>query len=110
MGAARVEELGVAAFTQEDLAEMEEFSHFAGKIVSGGATALGSGALVGVASYGGATMFASASTGTAISSLSGVAATNATLAWFGGGTFGGRWRRNGGRNGRSSAELSLLRF
>lgn len=30
-------------------------------------------------------MFASASTGTAIASLSGVAATNATLAWFGGG-------------------------
>lgn len=30
-------------------------------------------------------MFATASTGTAISTLSGVAATNATLAWFGGG-------------------------
>lgn len=31
-------------------------------------------------------MLATASTGTAISSLSGVAATNATLAWFGGGS------------------------
>lgn len=31
-------------------------------------------------------MFASASTGTAISTLAGAAATNATLAWFGGGS------------------------
>ena len=39
-----------------------------------------------MATYGGAIMFASASTGTAISSLAGAAATNATLAWFGGGS------------------------
>lgn len=39
----------------------------------------------------------SASTGTAIASLSGVAATNATLAWFGGGslTAGGLWMLGG---------------
>ncbi len=44
----------------------------------GGALAAGSWALVSVVG--------TASTGTAISTLSGVAATNATLAWFGGGT------------------------
>lgn len=44
----------------------------------GGSTALGAWGLV--------SLIGSASTGTAISSLSGVAATNATLAWFGGGS------------------------
>lgn len=58
----------------------------ASEIISGGASALSIGAPAGVASYGGAMMFATASTGTAIASLSGVAATNATLAWFGGGS------------------------
>lgn len=44
------------------------------------------GALTGFGMYGGVGLFASASTGTAIASLSGVAATNATLAWLGGGS------------------------
>lgn len=55
------------------------------EITQAGVASLGSGALAGVASYGGAMMFAHASTGTAIATLSGVAAKNATLAWFGGG-------------------------
>lgn len=70
----------------EELSEMKQLSLTASEIVSGGVTSLGAGALAGVASYGGAMMFATASTGTAIASLSGVAATNATLAWFGGGS------------------------
>jgi len=74
------------SLTPETLKEMETLSITAGEIVTGGLGALGTGALAGVASYGGAMMFASASTGTAIASLSGVAATNATLAWFGGGS------------------------
>lgn len=45
--------------------------------IAGGSLAVGSWALV--------TAFGSASTGAAISGLTGVAATNATLAWFGGG-------------------------
>jgi len=45
--------------------------------IVGGSTALGAWAVVSV--------LGSASTGTAIAGLSGVAATNATLAWFGGG-------------------------
>lgn len=44
------------------------------------------GALAAFGAYNGAMMLASASTGTAISSLGGAAATNATLAWFGGGS------------------------
>lgn len=55
------------------------------EITQAGFASLGSGALAGVASYGGAMMFAHASTGTAIATLSGAAAKNATLAWFGGG-------------------------
>lgn len=46
--------------------------------ITGGLTALGA--------YGTVGTFAAASTGTAISSLSGAAATNATLAWLGGGS------------------------
>ncbi len=72
--------------TKEQLSEINQLSLTAGEIVSGGIASLGAGALAGVASYGGAMMFASASTGTAIASLSGAAATNATLAWFGGGS------------------------
>lgn len=45
--------------------------------IAGGTMAVGAWSLV--------ALFGSASTGTAISGLSGIAATNATLAWFGGG-------------------------
>lgn len=45
-----------------------------------------SGAALAFGAYNGTMMLATASTGTAISSLSGVAATNATLAWLGGGS------------------------
>lgn len=44
------------------------------------------GAAVAFGAYSGTMMLATAGTGTAISALSGVAATNATLAWLGGGT------------------------
>lgn len=47
---------------------------------------LGGGAALAFGAYNGTMMLATASTGTAISSLSGVAATNATLAWLGGGS------------------------
>ena len=54
--------------------------------LGGGAGALGTGALAGLAIYGSVGLLGSASTGAAISGLSGVAATNATLAWLGGGS------------------------
>ncbi len=56
------------------------------ELVGGTTAAIGSGVLAGFGAFGGAGMLATASTGTAIGSLSGVAATNATLAWFGGGS------------------------
>lgn len=83
-GAAGMDELG--AGVEERLAEMQAVTKRVAEAVGGGALAVSSGALVGVASYGGATLLATASTGTAIASLSGVVATNATLAWFGGGS------------------------
>ena len=86
LGASEIDRLGTNTFSKAELAQMKELSDLAAEVVGGGAVAVGTGALVGMASYGGATMLATASTGTAISSLSGVAATNATLAWFGGGS------------------------
>lgn len=47
---------------------------------------MGSGAALAFGAYNGTMLLATASTGTAISSLGGVAATNATLAWLGGGS------------------------
>lgn len=85
-GGANVDDELRSSLTTEELSELKQLSLTAGEIVGGGITSLGAGALAGVASYGGAMMFASASTGTAIASLSGAAATNATLAWFGGGS------------------------
>lgn len=55
-------------------------------VVAGGLAALGTGGLAGLAAFGSVGLLGSASTGTAIASLSGVAATNATLAWLGGGS------------------------
>ena len=56
-------------------------------MLGGGAAALGSGALAGMAAYGSVGLLgAAASTGTQIAALSGAAATNATLAWLGGGS------------------------
>ena len=49
-------------------------------------TGLGSGAALAFGAYNGTMLLATASTGTAISTLSGAAATNATLAWLGGGS------------------------
>lgn len=62
-------------------ADTELMSSFAGGTVSG----LTAGAAVAFGAYGAASALATASTGTAIATLSGAAATNATLAFFGGG-------------------------
>ena len=50
-----------------------------------GGISAGAGVLTAWGAYGGTMALASAGTGTAIGTLSGVAATNATLAWLGGG-------------------------
>ncbi len=69
-----------------NVAEMQRASINAAEVFKGGAASLSAGALAGVASYGAVSMLGSASTGAAISSLQGIAAHNATLAWFGGGS------------------------
>ncbi len=66
-------------FTKESIVSFTE-------LAGGGVASLGAGALAGIGAYGSVGMLASASTGTAIASLSGAAATNATLAWLGGGS------------------------
>lgn len=70
---------------KQDILKVQEVAFKMKEIIGGGITALGSGGLAGLATYGGVGMLASASTGTAIAGLSGAAATNATLAWLGGG-------------------------
>ncbi|MGC8122009.1 hypothetical protein [Marinobacter sp. VGCF2001] len=72
--------------SRDEMLKMEESAFEIKQAVSGGLTALGSGGLAGLAAYGGVGTFGAASTGTAIGGLSGAAATNATLAWLGGGS------------------------
>jgi len=59
---------------------------FAGSLAGGAVAGTAGGALAAFGAYGVAQALACASTGTAIASLSGAAATNATLAFFGGGS------------------------
>lgn len=70
----------------EDMLELRRITAEMAELVGGSAGALGAGALAGLAAYGSVGLVASASTGTAIGTLTGAAATNATLAWLGGGT------------------------
>ena len=55
------------------------------EVVAAGAKGTAAGSALALGSMSLVTTFGAASTGTAITSLSGVAATNATMAWFGGG-------------------------
>ena len=73
-------------FTPEEIKSMKKISMSASEVLGGGVASLTSGALAGAGIYGSVMTLGAASTGTAIASLSGVAATNATLAWLGGGS------------------------
>ncbi|WP_350586662.1 hypothetical protein [Pseudoalteromonas sp. RB2-MNA-CIBAN-0110] len=80
---------GLESLPAVDKADLENLSNSVlstHDVLSGGVTALGTGGLAGLAAYGGVGFLGTASTGTAIGSLTGVAATNATLAWLGGGS------------------------
>lgn len=79
------DELGKFNLEENDLAEMKSTSLGAVSVLSGGIAGVGAGALIGWGTYGGVMALGTASTGAAIGGLSGVAATNATLAWLGGG-------------------------
>ena len=79
------EAFSIKDLDKQDLLSIQESAFKMKEVINGGLAALGSGGLAGLATYGGVGMLASASTGTAIAGLSGAAATNATLAWLGGG-------------------------
>ena len=83
---AAMENLTDCQIDKGSIAELEKLSAKAATMVSGVAGGLGAGALVAFGAYGATMTFATASTGTAIASLSGAAATNATLAFLGGGS------------------------
>jgi hypothetical protein len=73
-------------FTPKELEDLDDASLKAQEVIAGGVSSLGAGVLAGFGAYGTAISIGVASTGTAISALSGVAASNALLAWFGGGS------------------------
>lgn len=68
------------------LGQLQKNSLTALEIGGSMATGLAGGGVAALGAYGAVSVLGVASTGTAISALSGVAATNATLAWLGGGS------------------------
>ena len=81
-----LDELKKLHLDQHTFQEMKSLVNFAGSVAGGAVAGTAGGALTAFGAYGAAQALAAASTGTAISSLSGVAASNATLAFFGGGS------------------------
>lgn len=77
---------GQLEWNEEAYVEMKKLETIAFSIASGALKGSAAGALTAFGAYGGVMSFGAASTGTAIASLSGAAATNATLAFLGGGT------------------------
>jgi len=73
-------------FTNKQIKDLQVTVDNSYEILTGLAEGMLSGSLVAIGSYGMVGLLAEASTGTAIANLSGVAATNATLAWLGGGS------------------------
>lgn len=70
----------------EDLRELRELSSVAFSALQSGVSGVGAGVLAAFGAYNGVMAFGTASTGAAIAGLHGVAATNATLAFLGGGS------------------------
>lgn len=82
---AGIQELGKFHLDHQKAIEMKEMSQMATSVIGGVVGGAGAGALAAFGAYSATMTFAAASTGTAIASLSGAAATNATLAFLGGG-------------------------
>lgn len=80
-----IDELKKLNITDGNVREMKETALSAIGVLGSGVTGIGAGVLLGWGTYGGVMALGTASTGAAIGGLSGVAATNATLAWLGGG-------------------------
>lgn len=81
-----LDELHRLHIDEQEFVELRSMAHFAGSVAGGAVAGTAGGALAAFGAYGAAQALAFASTGTAISALSGAAATNATLAFFGGGS------------------------
>lgn len=81
-----IDELQKFHIDKQAFDELKEMQEMASSIVGGVAGGAAIGAITAFGAYGGAMAFGAASTGTAIASLSGIAATNATLAFLGGGS------------------------
>jgi len=80
-----IDEMNKMQISEAKLKEMQDTALSARDVIGGGITGVGAGVLLGWGTYGGVMALGTASTGTAIATLSGAAATNATLAWLGGG-------------------------
>ena len=92
-----LDKLTAGDFTNKALAGLRQDYQALKDAGLGLGTGVGGGAALAFGAYNGTMLLATASTGTAISSLSGVAATNATLAWLGGGSLAaGGWGMAGG--------------
>lgn len=81
-----LEELKDFTPDSSSLGELQRASFSAAQIGGSMTAGLAGGGIAALGAYGAVGLLATASTGTAISTLSGVAATNATLAWLGGGS------------------------
>lgn len=81
-----LDKLNAGDFTGKTLAGLRQDYQALKDAGLGLGAGMGGGAALAFGAYNGTMLLATASTGTAISSLGGVAATNATLAWLGGGS------------------------
>ncbi len=79
-------ELQKMVLDKKNFSELKDLQSMASSMIGGVASGAMAGAITAFGAYGAAGALATASTGTAIASLSGAAATNATLAFFGGGS------------------------
>lgn len=83
---AGLNELQKLVLDKKTFSDLKELQGMATSLAGGVVSGTMAGALTAFGAYGAAGALATASTGTAIASLSGAAATNATLAFFGGGS------------------------
>lgn len=80
-----IEEIGKLHIDKKEFEDLKGMSNFATDVIKGTIGGAAGGTLAAYGAYSSASLFAKASTGTAIAKLSGIAAKNATLAYFGGG-------------------------
>ena len=82
----KIDDLSQISITKEEMKEISNAVSLVENILVSGIAGVSGGILTAFGAYSGTALLATASTGTAIGTLSGAAATNATLAWIGGGS------------------------